>query len=115
MEVLVIEKEAFQEDLAVLLTLNISSTCWRKLVACAPYGRALSSLLYKHEQNARASGGRKPKTACVASHLHTLITLLKKKNVRGDSPLRIYFYFKIEYIEYIKIFCYLNHTFCLLK
>ena len=66
--------------------------CWRKLVACAPYGRALSSLLYKHEQNARASGGRKPKIACVASHLHTLITLLKKKNVRGDSPLRIYFY-----------------------
>ena len=55
MEVLVIEKEAFQEDLAVLLTLNISSTCWRELVACAPYGRALSSLLYKHEQNARGA------------------------------------------------------------
>ena len=29
--------------------------CWRKLVACAPYGRALSSLLYKHEQNARGA------------------------------------------------------------
>ena len=60
--------------------------CWRKLVACAPYGRALSSLLYKHEQNARASGGRKPKIACVASHLHTLITL-KRKKLSGATRL----------------------------
>ena len=45
-----------------------------------------------------------------------LFLFLKEKIARVAShPLRIYFYFKIEYIEYIKIFCYLNHTFCLLK
>ena len=48
-------------------------TCWRKLVACAPYGRALSSLLYKHEQNARGGGSPltiiiSKKNARVASH-----------------------------------------------
>ena len=56
-------------------------TCWRKLVACAPYGGALSSLPYKHEQNARASGALYGK---LPVWLHTL----KEKNVRGDSPLK---------------------------
>ena len=80
MEVLVIEKEAFQEDLAVLLTLNISSTCWRELVACAPYGRALSSLLYKHEQNARGA----TRTGNYSYH--------QKKNVGATrTPLTIIF------------------------
>ena len=44
------------------MPVRLRTPCWRKLVACAPYGRALSSLLYKHEQNVRASGGRREAT-----------------------------------------------------